>query len=158
MAPDPSFYIVYNLIYLLFIINTSLVTFAFFLFHHTINHFVFCETGEIDNLSAVGDKVFGWVCAGPCLLKVSLSARDLQYSPRCWFQSPTGSINLVSIKEGKLLLDTIPPSLGAPPNSSPSPIKQFSGVVAGEFGVAARGVSYSQSLYFVFVLLALFLV
>ena len=70
MAPGPSFYIVYNLIYLLLIIITPLVTFAFIPFHHTINRFVFCETGEIDNLSAVGDKVFGWVCAGPRLLKV----------------------------------------------------------------------------------------
>ena len=102
----------------------------FHIFHHTINHFVFCETGEIDNLSAVGDKVFGWMCADPRLLKVSLSARDLQHSPRCWFQSPTGSINLGSLKEGKLLLATIPPSLGAPPNSSPPTIKQFSGAIA----------------------------
>ena len=38
---------------------TPLVTFAFIPFHHTINRFVFCETGEIDNLSAVGGKVFG---------------------------------------------------------------------------------------------------
>ena len=58
MAPGPSFYIVYNLIYLLLIIIIPLVTFAFIPFHHTINRFVFCETGEIDNLSAVGGKVF----------------------------------------------------------------------------------------------------
>ena len=58
MAPNLSFYIVYSLIYLLLIIITSLVTFAFIPFHHTINRFVFCETGEIDNLSAVGGKVF----------------------------------------------------------------------------------------------------
>ena len=58
MAPGPSFYTVYNLIYLLLIIITPLVTFAFIPFHHTINHFVFRETGEFDNLSAVGDKVF----------------------------------------------------------------------------------------------------
>ena len=32
--------------------------FIFHLFHYTINHFVFYETGKIDNLSAVGDKVF----------------------------------------------------------------------------------------------------
>ena len=37
-------------------------------------------------------------------------------------------------------------------------IKQFSGAVAGDFGATARGVSHPQSLYFVFVLLALFLV
>ena len=59
MAPGPSFYIVYNLVYLLLIIITPLVTFAFIPFHRTINRFVFCETGEIDNLSAVRDKVFG---------------------------------------------------------------------------------------------------
>ena len=59
MAPGPSFYIVYNLIYLLLIIIIPLVTFVFIPFHHTINRFVFCETGEIDNLSAVGDNVFG---------------------------------------------------------------------------------------------------
>ena len=35
-------------------------------------------------------------------------------------------------------------------------IKQFSGAVAGDFGAAARGVPYSQSLYFVFVLLRFF--
>ena len=58
MTPGPSFYIVYNLIYLLLIIIIPLVTFAFIPFHHAINRFVFCETGEIDNLSAVGGKVF----------------------------------------------------------------------------------------------------
>ena len=58
MAPGPSFYIVYNLIYLLLIIIIPLVTFVFIPFHHTINRFVFCETREIDNLSAVGGKVF----------------------------------------------------------------------------------------------------
>ena len=79
--------------------------FSFFhLFHHTINHFAFCETGEIDNLSADGDKVFGWVCAGLRLLKVSLSTKDLRHSPRCWFQSPTGSINLCSLNEGNCYL------------------------------------------------------
>ena len=77
MAPGPSFYIVYNLIYLLLVIITPLVNFAFIPFHHTIYRFVFCETGEIDNLSAVGDKVFGWVCEGPRLLKVSLSAPEI---------------------------------------------------------------------------------
>ena len=55
MAPGPSFYIVYNLICLLFIIITPLVTFTFIPFHHTINRFVFCETGEIDNLGS-----FNW--------------------------------------------------------------------------------------------------
>ena len=55
MAPGPSFYIVYNLIYLFLIIITPL---SLFIFHHTINRFVFCETGKIDNLSAVGGKVF----------------------------------------------------------------------------------------------------
>ena len=58
MAPGPSFYIVYNLIYLLFIVITPLVTFVFIPFYYTINCFVLCETGEIDNLSAVGGKVF----------------------------------------------------------------------------------------------------
>ena len=58
MAPGPSFYIVYNLVYLFLIIITPLVTFTFIPFHHTINPFVFCETDEIDNLSAVGGKVF----------------------------------------------------------------------------------------------------
>ena len=57
MAPGPSFYIVYNLIYLPLIIIT-LVTFTFIPFHHTINRFGFCKTGEIDNLSAVVGKVF----------------------------------------------------------------------------------------------------
>ena len=56
--PVHLFYIVYNLIYLLLIIIIPLVTFAFIPFHHTINRFVFCETGEIDNLSTVGGKVF----------------------------------------------------------------------------------------------------
>ena len=46
------------LIYLLLIIIIPQVTFAFIPFHHTINRFVFRETGEIDNLSAVGGKVF----------------------------------------------------------------------------------------------------
>ena len=32
--------------------------FIIHLFHYTINRFVFCETGKIDNLSAVGGKVF----------------------------------------------------------------------------------------------------
>ena len=45
-----------------------------------------------------------------------LSARDLQHSICCWFQSPTGSINLGSLNEGKLLLTTSTPSLGALPN------------------------------------------
>ena len=59
MAPGPSFYIVYNLIYLLFHHHYFSGHFALFHpFHHTINRFVFCETGEIDNLSAVGGKVF----------------------------------------------------------------------------------------------------
>ena len=58
MALGPSFYFVYNLVYLLLIIITPLVTFTCIPFHHTINSFVFCETGEIDNLSAVVGKVF----------------------------------------------------------------------------------------------------
>ena len=56
------------------------------------------------------------------------------------------------------MLPTSTPSLGAPPNSSSVAIKLFSGAVAGDLGAIARGVSYSQSLYFVFVLLVLFLV
>ena len=40
-------------------------------------------------------------------------------------------------------------SLGVPPTLS-TLIKQFSGAVAGDFGAVARGVSYSQSLYFAF--------
>ena len=59
MAPDPSLYIVYNLIYLFFHYHYSSGHFSLFhLFHHIINRFVFCETGKIDNLSAVGGKVF----------------------------------------------------------------------------------------------------
>ena len=87
-----------------------------------------------------------------------------------------------------MLLATSPSSLGAPPNSAsafqyppsssslaPFPgieetfspvnyaikfsgIKQFSGAVAEDFGATRRGFSYSQSLYFVFCLLVLFLV
>ena len=62
------------------------------------------------------------------------------------------------VNEGKLLLATSTPSLGAPPNAVNYAIKQFSGAVAGDLGATARGVSYSQSLYFVFILLVLFLV
>ena len=58
MAPGPSFYIVYNLIYLLLIIITHLVSSTYIPFHHTIKRFVFCETEEVDNLSTIGDKVF----------------------------------------------------------------------------------------------------
>ena len=114
MAPGPSFYIVYNLIYLILIIIIPLVTFAFIPFHHTINHFVFCETGEIDNLSTVGGKVYGWVCAGPRQLKVkrhrSSTFTSLLISKSYWFDKPR------FVNEGKMLLSTIPPSLGAPPN------------------------------------------
>ena len=60
--------------------------------------------------------------------------------------------------EGKLLLATSPPSLGALPNSSSVAIKLFSGAVTGDLEATARVVSYSQSLYFVVILLALFLV
>ena len=41
--------------------SSSLLHWSIFiihLFHYTINRFVFCETGKIDNLSAVGGKVF----------------------------------------------------------------------------------------------------
>ena len=54
-----------------------------------------------------------------------------------WFDKPRFVI------EGKLLLATSTPSLGAPPNSSLVAIKLFSGAVAGDLATA-RGVSYSQ--------------
>ena len=96
------------------IIDTSETYHAFIPFHHTINRFVFCETGEIDNLSAVGGKVFGWVCAGPRLLKVkcqrSSTFTSLLILKSYWFYKPW------FINEGKLLLATSTPSLGAPPN------------------------------------------
>ena len=60
--------------------------------------------------------------------------------------------------EGKLLLATSTPLLGAPPNSSSVAIKLFSGAAVGDLGATRRGVSHYQSLYFVFVLLVLFLV
>ena len=114
MAPGPSFYIVYNLVYLILIIVSPLVTFAFIPFHHTINRFVFCETGEIDNLSAVGGKVF-WLSV--CMSKFINGTRDtltftsLLISRSYWFDKARFVI------EGKLLLAATPPSLGAPPNS-----------------------------------------
>ena len=114
----------------------------FHLFLYTINRFVFCETGKIDNLSAVGGKVF-WlsVCAGPRLLKIKRqrsSAFTLLFISRSyWFDKPRFDI------EGKLLLDAIPPSLGAPPNSFHHTIKQFSSAVAGYLGATARGVWHS---------------
>ena len=64
----------------------------FHLFHYIINHFVFCETGKIDNLSAVGGKVFGWVCAGPRLLKIKRQRSStftlLLISKSYWFDKP----------------------------------------------------------------------
>ena len=127
------------------------------LFHHTINHFVFCETGEIDNLSAVGGKVIGWVCAGPRLLKVkhqrSSTFTSLLISKSSWFDKPRFN------NWGKiLLLATSLPSPRAKPNTAPTTIRAFSGAVAGDFVATARGVSYSQPLYSVFVLLVFFLV
>ena len=128
----------------------------FHLFHYTINRFVFYETGKIDNLSAVGGKVIGWVCAVPCLLKIKRQRSStftlLLMSMSYWYDKPR------FVYEGKLLLTTSTPSLGAQPNAINYDIKQFSGAIAGDFGPIARGVSYSQSIYFVFVLLALFLV
>ena len=64
----------------------------FHLLHHIINRFVFCETEKIDNLSAVGGKVFGWVCAGPRLLKVkcqrSSTFTSFFISKSYWFDKP----------------------------------------------------------------------
>ena len=96
------------------------------------------------------------MCAGPCLLKIkhqrSSTFTLLLISKSYWFDKSR------FVNKGKLLLSTSTPSLGHNP-TLPSPIiKQFSGAVAGDFGATARGVSYSQSLYFVFVLLVLFLV
>ena len=54
---------------------------------------------------------------------------------------------LGSSTEGKLLLSTSTPSLGAPPNFINYTIKQFSGAIAGDFGAVARGVSHSQGLF-----------
>ena len=115
MAPGTSFYIVYNLIYLLFIINTLLVTFHYFIYFTIQLTALFSARPErLTTFPPLGAKyLVDCVQVHVCW---RLSARDLQHSPRCWFQSPTGSINLGSLNEGKLLLTTSTPSLGAPPN------------------------------------------
>ena len=89
---------------------SSLLYWSLFIFHYSINHFVFCEIGKIDNHSAIGGKVFGWVCTGPRLLKIkrqrSSTFTSLLISKSYWFDKPRFFI------EGKLLLATSPPSLG----------------------------------------------
>ena len=88
--------------------------FTIYLFHHTINRFVFCETGKIHNLSAVGVKVF-WlsVCRSKFVngMRGMLTFTLLLISRSYWFDKPRFDI------EGKLLLAATPPSLWAPPNS-----------------------------------------
>ena len=114
--------------------------FIFHLFHYTINRFVFCETGKID-FPPLGAKYFGWVCAGPRLLKVKRQRSStftlLLISRSYWFDKSWFVI------EGKLLLATSTPSLGAPPNSSSVAIKPFSAAVAGDLGATERGVWHS---------------
>ena len=84
--------------------------FIIHLFHYTINHFVFCETGKIDNLSAVGGKVF-WLSVCRFMSVESTFTLLLLISMSYWFDKPRFDI------EGKLLLAASPPSLGALPNS-----------------------------------------
>ena len=64
----------------------------------------------------LGAKYFGWVCAGPRLLKIKRQRSStftlLLILRSYWFDKPRFVI------EGKQLLATSTPSLGAPPNSS----------------------------------------
>ena len=68
-------------------------------------------------------KYFGWVCAGPCLLKIkhqrSSTFTLLLISRSYWFDKPWFVI------EGKLLLATSTPSLGAQPNAAITDRHQF---------------------------------
>ena len=90
MAPGPSFYIVYNLIYLLFIIITPLVTFHCFIMQLTDLFYVRLE--RLTTFPPLGAKYFGWVCAGPHLLKVkrqrSSTFTSLLISKSYWFDKP----------------------------------------------------------------------
>ena len=93
MAPGPSFYIVYNLIYFLLITITPLVTFHYFI------HFIIQLTAlfsarpeRLTTFPPLGAKYFGWVCAGPRLLKVkrqrSSKFTSLLISKSYWFDKP----------------------------------------------------------------------
>ena len=116
MAPGPSFYIIYNLIYLLLIITAPVVAFA--LFHFIIQLTALCSARpeRLTTSPPLGTKYFGWVCAGPRLLKVkrqrSSTFTSLLISKSYWFDKPR------FVNEGKLLLTTSTHSVGAQPNST----------------------------------------
>ena len=119
MAPDPYFYILYNLIYLLFIIINPLVAFHYFIYF--IIQLTALFSARLERLTTfppLGANYFGWMCAGPRLLKIKCQISStfnlLLISKSYWFDKPR------FVNEGKLLLATSPPLLGAPPNSSSS--------------------------------------
>ena len=99
--------------------SSSLLHWSIFiihLFHYTINRFVFCGTGNIDNLSAVGGKVFWLSVCRSTSVKIKRQRSStftlLLISRSYWFDKHRFVI------ERKLLLAVIPSSLGSPPNSS----------------------------------------
>ena len=166
MAPGPSFYIDCNLYSSLFIIITPLVPFHIFIYFTIQLTALFSVRSErLTTFPPLGAKYLV-ECVQVHVYWI-WSARDLQQSFCCWFQSPTSSINLGSLTRENCYLLHPRLRLGHNPTLPSTIIKQFSGAVAGEgrniqsrqlrhqqfsggvagdFGAIARGVSYSQSL------------
>ena len=146
----------FTLITTLFITITPLVHFYIFIYFTIQLTALFSTRPErLTTFSPLGAKylvecVKVRICWG-------LRVIDFQHSPRCWFQSPTGSINLGSLTRENCCLLHLRLRLGHQPTLLVA-IKLFSGAIAGDLGSTARGVSHSQSLYFIFVLFVLFLV
>src|SRR5215207_6784367 len=103
-------------------------------------------------------KVLWFCCADSTLAPESLVLRRITFrdhQPSTCFLAPTGSIKPWFLSEGKLAtVRIIPSSWGSQRTCELHAIKHnFLAPLPGRSRHAARGVSTSQSLYFVFVLL-----
>ena len=93
MAPGPSFLHCLQPHLLVFHHYYSIVHFSlFYLFHHTINRLFSARPEILTTFPPLGAKYFGWVCAGPRLLKIKRQRSStftlLLISKSYWFDNP----------------------------------------------------------------------
>ena len=117
MAPGPYFLHWLQPLFITFHHHYSTGPFSYFIYFTIELSALFSARPErLTTFPPLGAKYFGWVCAGPRLLKIKSQRFStftlLLISRSYWFDKPRFVI------QGKLLLATSTPSLGAPPNSS----------------------------------------